>query len=133
MNKKQKQIIGISTAVLIIIILTVAFYGKGSSSAFNENVNLATLNEKEKYAMFSAEVACELIEIIQNLDENNTEPLIQETLKINQEAANKYGYTLSEVETKRIQYAADAKFQSLAQEYILNLCPEILTEAQLQE
>jgi hypothetical protein len=122
--------VGIGAAVVVVIILIVAFSGGEKSSA--GSVNPATLNEKEKYAMFSAEVACDLVDVMRNMDEENMNSFIQETLRISEEAADKYGYTLSEVEAKRVQYENDEEFRTLATGYVMDICPEIAAEAQIQ-
>jgi len=134
MNKKQKQMIGIGAAVLIVVvILIVAFSGGNSSSSAGKGLpNPSTLSEKEKYAMFSAEVACDLVDVMKNMDEENMEGFIQETLRISEEAADKYGYTLSEIEAKRVQYENDEEFRTLAIDYVMDICPEIAAEAQIQ-
>lgn len=133
MDKKQKQMIGIGATVVVVIILILAFSGGDSSVSSSNKVVPATLNEKQKYAMFSAEVACELVKVMDGMDENNMEGFIQQTITITEEAADKYSYTLSEIESKRIEYLNDAEFQRLAQDYVFDICPEIATQTQLQQ
>ena len=129
MNKKQKQLIGIVAAVVVVVILIIVFFGKGSSNISTNKINLATLNEKEKYAMFEAEFACKLMSMRDNNYEDfDGSEFIQQTLQAIDEVNEKYDYTMSEIEANRVKYATDTEFQELARDYAFEICPEIASE-----
>jgi len=126
MNKKQKKMIGIGAAIAIVLILIVVFSGGKSSS--NAGIVPVTLTEKEKYARFEAEVACEMVDILKDADTSET--FMQDTLKVLEDVSAKYGYTMSEIEANKAKYENDAEFQGMARDYVLEICPEIAAEMQ---
>jgi hypothetical protein len=127
MNKKQKQMIGIGAAVLIVVVILVAVFSGGSNSYGLPA--LSTLSEKEKYAMFEAEVACKLMESMQDIeDSEDVSGFIQGTLQVLDDVNERYGYTISEIEANKMKYATDTEFQNLARDYAFRICPEIANE-----
>ncbi len=124
MDKKKKQLIGIIAAAVVVIILIIVFFGKGSNVSTSK-LNIATLNEKEKYAMFEAEFACRMMESMQEKGELSGTEFVQETLQIIDELNEKYGYTLSEIEANKLKYENDQEFQTMARDYAFEICPKV--------
>ena len=98
----------IGAAIVVVILLIVAFSGGESPSSTSTLPNPNTLGDKEKYAMFEAEVACRLMATIGG-GETEPEEFISGTLKVVSEVSDKYGYTIAEVEAKKNEYADIAK------------------------
>ena len=129
----DKKILVAGIIILALILGFVIFRPSTGTGATitSHTVNDLTLTEKEKYAMFSAEVACELAKVMQEIDEEDMENFIQETVRISEELANKYGYSMSEATSKQMEYAEDKEFQAMARDYTLNICPEIASELEI--
>jgi len=125
MKKKHLWIIIGSAVVLLLLIILLLSGGKKGSSG----ISTLTLSEKEKYAKFEAEVACDLVDVMKNADSTDANTFIQNTLQIIQTNAAKYGYTESEIEANKAKYENDAEFMELAKNYMLEICPEVANMA----
>jgi len=125
MKKKHLWIIIASAIALLLLIILLMSSGKEGSSS----VSTLTLSEKEKYAKFEAEVACDLVDIMKDADNTDANTFIQNTLQVVQTNADKYGYTTADIEANKAKYENDAEFMELAKNYMLEICPEVAEQA----
>ena len=115
---------GILIAGIVVVVLLVAFVAIKPSAGTGSIISVDQEQvQKDRYAMFEAEVACKLMASISNVED--PEAFIQGTLQVIDEVNEKYDYTMSEMEANRIKYENDLEFQNLARDYALDICPEV--------
>ena len=119
---------GVCAAVVIMVAIVLVVILSGGKNSSGSTVMSITLVEKEKYARFEAEIACEMVDIVKDADASET--FIQDTLKILENVSAKYGYTMSEIEANKAKYENDAEVQIMARNYVFEICPEIASEMQ---
>ena len=115
---KKKNIILISAVAVVLIVCAVLMFSgdKNGWSSNSDNLNDISLTEKEKYANFEAEFACQLLGIN---DSTEMMTLLQgfETL------ATSHGYTAEQVQENINLYRDDAEFRQLAFDSMKRQCP----------
>lgn len=117
-NKKYLIYGGISLVILLVILV---IFMNGSSQQDSKNIDPKTLSEKEKYALFEADVTCSLAN---SKSADDVWMAITEIGRI----AEKYEYTGQDIENMKTKYTEDLEFQTMALDYIRNMCPEVLEQ-----
>ncbi len=116
--------------VIILIVLVLGIVGIN----FGENIvnfsknSFVKLSEKEKFAKFSADLSCTMIEELESSE--NLEDAFS-TLNEAEDVMQKYDYTEEEVQELTLKYENDSEFQNLALDYLEEFCPDFASEIDL--
>lgn len=115
----------------VIIIAVVAFLIIGiillTSNKSSNETNIKKLTQEEKYAMFAADLACTLS---QEFGESESLEDAFAALAKTEELAEKYDFTITEIQTLGQTYDNNLNTQKLMVEYMQDMCPNLTNELQ---
>lgn len=125
--------------ILILLVNGCVTQTENYPSGDNSNQpNIGTLSEKEKFAQYGAEIACESFEFADSMDNLGDDPdqinkiigdLSDTILSINE----KYGYEMDDVESLQKKYGQDQSYADLVVKIVKTTCPNPGEELQILE
>ncbi len=114
--------------VLIVLILGVVWINFGESLINFSGKSVKKLSEKEKFAKFSADLSCTMVDELENSE--SLEDAFS-ALGKTESVMDEYSYSEEEVQELTLKYENDSEFQNLALEYMEEFCPEFTSEINL--
>jgi hypothetical protein len=123
MSKKVWMIIGIIFTVLIVLAIIVFAINGANSRSFEG------FTEEEKYLQFQAEIACEISEMAEGIDEDDPEEgmaVFGKMILLMQKKAQEYGYSEEDLQNLGMKYENNPEIEEKGRKLIGEMCPEAL-------